>query len=69
MILNEVSDHRKAVLLRHLADSAGDERDLRIWIIQDANLCQKGFAVLGKVLRAWIGNFANAALSRGGCRG
>ena len=63
VILNEVSDHREAVLLRHLADSAGDEWNLGIWIVQDADLCQKSFAVFGKVLWTRVWNLAYAAVS------
>ena len=67
MILDEVSDHREAVLLWHLADSAGDEWNLGIGIIQDADLCQQSFAVLGKVLWPRVWNLAYAAVSwRGG---
>ena len=67
VILNEVSDHREAVLLRHLADSAGDEWNLWIWIVQDADLCQQSFAVFGKVLWPRVWHLAYAAVSwRGG---
>ena len=63
MILNKVSDHREAGLLWHLADSAGDEWNLGIRIIQDANLCQQSFAVLGKVLWPRIWDLAYATVS------
>ena len=63
VILDKMSDHRKAVLLRHLADSAGDEWNLGIWIVQDADLCQQSFAMFGKVLWTRVWNLAYAAVS------
>ena len=67
VILNEVSDHREAVLLRHLADSTGDEWNLGIRIVQDPDLCQQSFTVFGKVLWPRVWNLAYAAVSwRGG---
>ena len=64
VILDEVSDHREAVLLRHLAHATRDEWNLWIGVVKYSDLGKERFAVLGKVLRSWVGNFADAALRR-----